>query len=393
MSWFALVLPLVTIAFVAAMLYLMPSITRPTLPLGVSIPQERVGDPVIRAAVRRYHVGIVIGLVVSLALTFILATVSPVSAVLVPIVVLLILSFSSYWLARTSIQQAKHAGHWYQDVPVRLSGTLTATSTHASTPISWFIAGTLLLTAVAAVGVAIYDSLPDTLTIHWNAAGVADGFAAKSVWSVFGPLLIGLGLTALLFVVARLTSRIPMRRVADYSAEQQRAMQQLMQQLVGQITLVMAALFAAISLQAWFAPNSGALSLVVGIVGTVLLFAVIAVFLVRQRRIVRHGAVVVGAPGGAGAAAAASGAAGVAGSAGADTVQHADTPDDDRNWKGGMIYVNRDDPALWVPKRFGVGWTVNLGRPAGIAMLVALVVLIVAVAIFVPGGIHPSTMR
>jgi uncharacterized membrane protein len=35
----------------------------------------------------------------------------------------------------------------------------------------------------------------------------------------------------------------------------------------------------------------------------------------------------------------------------------------DRNWKLGAIYINRNDPALFVEKRFGVGWTLNLGHP------------------------------
>ena len=37
--------------------------------------------------------------------------------------------------------------------------------------------------------------------------------------------------------------------------------------------------------------------------------------------------------------------------------------DDDRFWKAGLIYVNRDDPALLVGSRFGVGWPVR--RPVG----------------------------
>jgi len=37
----------------------------------------------------------------------------------------------------------------------------------------------------------------------------------------------------------------------------------------------------------------------------------------------------------------------------------------DDHWRGGWLglYVNRDDPRLWVPKkRPGWGWTVNLGH-------------------------------
>ena len=33
-----------------------------------------------------------------------------------------------------------------------------------------------------------------------------------------------------------------------------------------------------------------------------------------------------------------------------------------RGWSG-YIYRNPDDPALFVPKRLGVGWTVNFGHP------------------------------
>ncbi|MEU6175772.1 DUF5808 domain-containing protein [Streptantibioticus parmotrematis] len=37
--------------------------------------------------------------------------------------------------------------------------------------------------------------------------------------------------------------------------------------------------------------------------------------------------------------------------------------DDDRYWKLGQFYVNRDDPRVLVPKRLGFGRTLNFGRP------------------------------
>ena len=39
--------------------------------------------------------------------------------------------------------------------------------------------------------------------------------------------------------------------------------------------------------------------------------------------------------------------------------------DDDRYWAGGLFYNNPDDPAVFVPKRYGMGWTVNFGNPKG----------------------------
>ncbi len=50
--------------------------------------------------------------------------------------------------------------------------------------------------------------------------------------------------------------------------------------------------------------------------------------------------------------------------------------DDDRYWRGGLFYVNREDPALLVARRFGVGWTLNFGNPRTAMLLVGLVALI-----------------
>ncbi len=58
--------------------------------------------------------------------------------------------------------------------------------------------------------------------------------------------------------------------------------------------------------------------------------------------------------------------------------------DDDRNWKYGIIYFNRDDPDLVVPKRnidFGgrtlnyarpMAWIISIGIPVGAATLAYL---------------------
>jgi uncharacterized membrane protein len=53
--------------------------------------------------------------------------------------------------------------------------------------------------------------------------------------------------------------------------------------------------------------------------------------------------------------------------------------DDDRYWKlGNRIYINKDDPSLFVEKRFGIGWTMNFGR---IESVVILVVFLIAVTL------------
>jgi uncharacterized membrane protein len=52
--------------------------------------------------------------------------------------------------------------------------------------------------------------------------------------------------------------------------------------------------------------------------------------------------------------------------------------DDDRFWKWGVVYVNRDDPALLIGRRFGIGWTLNFGHPIAWIAVLALAAFIVA---------------
>lgn len=49
----------------------------------------------------------------------------------------------------------------------------------------------------------------------------------------------------------------------------------------------------------------------------------------------------------------------------------------DALWLGGMFYINPEDPSPFVPKRAGIGTTINLGRPVG-RTIGALIILILA---------------
>ena len=51
--------------------------------------------------------------------------------------------------------------------------------------------------------------------------------------------------------------------------------------------------------------------------------------------------------------------------------------DDDKYWKMGMFYFNRDDPSLFVEKRFGIGFTLNFGRPTGWIVLTVIAIVII----------------
>jgi uncharacterized membrane protein len=62
---------------------------------------------------------------------------------------------------------------------------------------------------------------------------------------------------------------------------------------------------------------------------------------------------------------------------------------DSKYWKWGMIYVNADDPAIWLPKRTGLGWTLNFAHKVAFVYLVLLLVLPTVVALFFARTLKP----
>jgi len=58
-----------------------------------------------------------------------------------------------------------------------------------------------------------------------------------------------------------------------------------------------------------------------------------------------------------------------------------DDPSKDLFWRGGIFYVNPDDPMLFVQKRFGIGHTLNFGNPWSWAVL-TVIVLAAAIPFF-----------
>ena len=55
--------------------------------------------------------------------------------------------------------------------------------------------------------------------------------------------------------------------------------------------------------------------------------------------------------------------------------------DDDKNWILGNFYYNKKDPSIFIEKRVGIGWDVNLGNPIGLIIMILPLVLLIAVII------------
>lgn len=51
--------------------------------------------------------------------------------------------------------------------------------------------------------------------------------------------------------------------------------------------------------------------------------------------------------------------------------------DDDANWKFGALYFCPKDPAFLVPKRIGIGWTMNFGSLWTLLFVIAVIAVLI----------------
>lgn len=350
MNGFEVGVGLASCLLVAATLFLLPVLSAPTLPLGVSVPRARVDDPCVHRAVRRYRgaVAVLTGVAVVAAVLAGSVNAGP-GVVTVPTYLLLAGGIVAFVMCRRQIRDAKASGDWYRDATVRLAAPVSPDDVPPPpVPVVWYAAATALLLATAGFGVQRYAGLPDPFPTHWNGAGEPDAFAAKGFWSVFGPLVVTAGLLVLLGVASRLLHLVPVRLRADEAEPLARAAAggRAVQNLLGVTAFLVTALVCVLCADGWSHPARLELLAPALVVFGVVLVAAIVVATVSVR--------------------------------GAREPGRADAVDDDRHWRGGILYVNRDDPSLFVPKRVGVGVTINAGHPVGRVISIGLLVLVVA---------------
>jgi uncharacterized membrane protein len=345
----------VLVPFYGAMMCITPAVTRPTVPFGVRVPAERTRATVIRR--ERYVYSwrtAAIGVCCTAAA---LLLHGHGSWWLTRIILLLEVAgdLSCFWIARNKILAVKHAEDWYAG-----HRQVVATDTSWRTdpprfPARWLIPAVMVIAVTVVVGVVRYPDLPARLTVGFGGREVA-----KSVVSVFalvaGQLWVTVLWTGLLLIVCR--SR-PDIEAADPAASTRRYRRYLAAVTAAVLTLAalvdLTLLLAALrNWQVYRLSGPGSALMVLPFAVGLVVLAVVG-FRTGQGgfRLAAHGR--------------------------SYSPATATDRDDDRFWKAGLIYLNRDDPAIFVGARFGVGWTFNVANP--------MAWLIIAGIVAVPAGL------
>ena len=333
---------------------LMPSLTRRDLLFGVTVaPGVRASSG--RAIIRRYRLEVILlalAQTIGLALLWWMAPPNFWASgwiVLIPLV-LVMLPDIPYLLAYRA-SRALASATPPSTPPVQVAA-LRPRRYADYVPLIWEALPLALIALTASYLAMTYAAAPAIIPIHFDAAGAPNGFARKSIGSYF--MLVWSQL--FLYVLITLLSALTVRAKAQATAADETFRRRMLRYLFGVKTLMivmMGALAVAVA-QAGLSGHSDAINWALW-----LTLAVVVVVL--------GGAIWLGVTTGQGGS-----------RLGGANGQNATDRMDDRYWKLGGIYANRGDPAIFVERRFGLGWTINVANPR--ALLVLLVILALPLA-------------
>ncbi|HTU36056.1 MAG TPA: DUF5808 domain-containing protein [Candidatus Acidoferrum sp.] len=350
--WFAALVAILLL--LAVFFHYLPEITRPDIFFAVTVRPSFRDRPEAREIVRRFRGAVWVHTLIGLAAVFVSVGIRN------PLIALAGIGWElagiTHALLRARGQTMPHAAvaaadHEFTGESGRSTGLI-----HALLQVGPFA----LLGAAALYLQTHWERIPARFPVHWGINGRPNGWSTRSIGGVYGPLLIGFAVCAVLEIISYgITHWTRQISTSGPAANSESRFRNAHTAILTAVQYFIAFSFASVPFLALRAnPNESPA------IGAFLLMAVglVAITFAISIR-----------TGQGGANLARSGEE-------SDIVDHQPVGDrtPDECWRAGMFYVNPDDPAVLVEKRSGLGYTLNFGRPAAwvlMAFILALVIL------------------
>lgn len=208
----------------------------------------------------------------------------------------------------------------------------------------WFLIPILVIVVNIVVGIIMYEHLPLFVPTHWNAAGKVDGACIKNYGVIFIVPIIQGFITLFLFLTYKIIGWSKQQISAEYP-EVSMEMNRRFRYRWGTYLIVICTAFVVVYMFFNFS-----------ILGIIVLRAKTIVLILPLMMLILFVSVI--------------GMAFWTGQGGsripvrtdADNIERGKDRDEDKYWIAGLIYFNKEDPSLFVEKRFGIGWGLNYGK-------------------------------
>jgi uncharacterized membrane protein len=332
---------------VGALMCSAPVVTRPTVQFGIRVPRERAGAPVIRRERRAYYWRTA---AIGVCCTVVAATTRDYGSWWLSRIILLLelaAGLGCFLVARWKIAAVKNAGGWFAGLRQTVVADTSWRADPPRFPVRWLIPALAVIAATVAVGALRYPGLP---------AHIVTGPGRRVPKSVFSVLVVAdqLYLTALwsglMLIVYRSRPDIEAADPAASTLRYRHFLAAFTRALLTLVALIDVSLLL-VALRDWQVYRLSG-------VGRALPALPVAA-----------GVLLLGAV----ALRAGQGGSRLNGNVRGLTLATGTDRDDDRFWKAGLLYVNRDDPTIVVGARFGVGWMLNFGNPVAWLLIAGFV--------------------
>lgn len=357
MQWFVHLLFMLIYVPVASIVACMPYVTRKSESFGVSIPAAAFGDAEIKALRRRYVWQTGVWAALLLVGYMLLAITTQENEKLWEylfagmLLLLLAGSFVIYLFKHVQMKRLKQEKDWNATKSHVLIIDTTFRQQRLAYSNGWFLIPLGITVATGLLSLVYYDAIPEQLPLQYDMSGGVTRIAEKSLGTVMMMPAIQLFLIGVFVLVNTIISTAKQQvqvEHPEHSIQQNiifRRRWSLFTIVMG-TALVFLLSFAQLTITNQLSHEYAPIFIVI-IVGGIVLGAIVMSFSMGQGGSRVH----VNAR-----------------RQNTGEVNH----DDDQFWKLGQFYFNRNDPSLFVEKRFGIGWTINFARPLAWGILLGI---------------------
>ncbi|QUW22654.1 DUF1648 domain-containing protein [Sporosarcina sp. Marseille-Q4063] len=355
--------------FIIAIQAAIPYLIKPTIVFGVTIPDTYTKNHTLLSYKKIYSLmtaGLGVLIITAFLIWIPVSNASEENIVLFGVAAQFALLFSSmilYFLFHAKTSRLKRDNNWGANLKqIRVTDLAART---ADEMLPWYI---YIVPMIITIGLMAYiaiqfENLPDLIPTHWGIDGQPDAFSEKTVLSVMALPLMILIMQGMMLVINEMTKRSGIKINATNrkrSRAQQLSFRKYSSWFLFAITTLQTILFAFLQLSTIhtdIGKPSLLFALPIGFLIVTFIMTGIYAFKVGQGGSRLEVDVVD-----------------------EDKLEGITNYDDDEHWKAGIFYVNKNDPSIFVEKRFGVGWSINFGNPIGYFIIFLPIILILAIS-------------
>ncbi|MFJ7755683.1 DUF1648 domain-containing protein [Peribacillus muralis] len=361
---------LITLAFIILLQAAIPFLLKQTIVFGVTIPEQHMKERAISSYKRFYSATILITGFLALIVYFLWAknrTLSEDHVVFAGLAIqfgVLVLSMTMYLYFHAKITKLKRTYKWGEGLKQVRIADLASHAKDEMLPSYMFAFPALITAGLLVYSASQYSQLPAMIPTHWDIAGQPDAFSPKTPFSTISALLILLVIQGMMLGINVMTKRSGIKLTSakkKSSHIQQLAFRKYSSWFLFLTTVLITILFGFLQL----------VTIQGGMGNAALMAAMPLGFLLIMLIVTAVYAFKVGQSGSR-----------IRVAAEDEEAIDATYVDDDQYWKAGIFYVNKNDPSIFVEKRFGVGWSINFGNPIGYIFIIGSVLLILLISFF-----------